>query len=56
MIDIFHGPDLQPGHSVEGPALIEEATTTVLIGHGDRLTVDRANNFVVEFTDRIPTA
>lgn len=51
-IDVFNGSDLQVGHSIIGPALIEEATTTILIGPKDRLTVDDANNFLIEFLDR----
>ena len=52
LIDVFTGADLGIGHTVEGPALIEEATTTILIDHGDRLTVDNANNFVIEFSGK----
>lgn len=32
---------LRPGHVVEGPALVEERETTVLVGPGARLEVDR---------------
>lgn len=48
-ISVYDGRDLEPGHVLTGPALIEEETTTVLIGPDDRLRVDEANNFVVEF-------
>jgi N-methylhydantoinase A len=54
-IDIFQGNDLVPGHRIDGPALVEEATTTIFIGRNDRLTVDDANNFVIEFMDRDQT-
>jgi len=32
--------DLQPGHSLTGPAIIEAETTTVLVDTGDRVTVN----------------
>ena len=54
-IDVFSGSDLRVGHTIKGPALIEEATTTILIDHGDRLRVDDANNFVIEFSDKAPS-
>ena len=31
---------LQPGHSLEGPAIVEAETTTVIVGAGDRVTVN----------------
>jgi N-methylhydantoinase A len=51
-IDVFSGSELEVGHAITGPALIEEATTTILIGDGDRITVDDANNFLIEFIDK----
>ena len=45
---VYRGVDLKPGHSVGGPAIVDEKTTTVLVGSGDRLVVDRASNFVIE--------
>lgn len=47
--DIFAGADLAPGAEVIGPALIEEATTTVVVGPGDRLRVDAFDNFIIDF-------
>jgi N-methylhydantoinase A len=44
-VSVFDGADLAPGHRVLGPALIEAATTTVLVGLGDVLDVDGAGNF-----------
>ena len=32
--------DLQPGHTLTGPAIIEAETTTVLIDTGDCVTVN----------------
>ena len=37
---ILDGSALHPGQRVDGPAIVNEATTTVLIGAGDRLTAD----------------
>jgi N-methylhydantoinase A len=42
---IFTGESLAPGHSVHGPALVEERTTTVLVGATDTLEVDATGNF-----------
>lgn len=39
---------LKPGMSVEGPALIEEHESTVVIGAGDRVTVDERLNLIAE--------
>ncbi|MCW5747752.1 MAG: hydantoinase/oxoprolinase family protein [Alphaproteobacteria bacterium] len=44
---VYAGADLQPGHRVEGPAIVEEATTTVFVGARDVLTVDVAGNFEI---------
>ena len=32
--------DLKPGQGLEGPAIVEAETTTVVINTGDRLTVN----------------
>ncbi len=45
---IFDGAALRPGHRIAGPAIIEEATTTLLIGSGDTLTVTGAGNYLIE--------
>ena len=42
---IYAGADLWPGHVLQGPLVVEEATTTVFAGPRDRLTVDTAGNF-----------
>ena len=44
---ILDGSALHPGQRVDGPAIVNEATTTVLIGAGDRLAVDAAGNFMI---------
>ena len=42
---VYAGSTLIPGHAFDGPAIIEEHTTTVCIGPRDRLTVDDSGNF-----------
>jgi hypothetical protein len=32
---------------LNGPALIEESNTTILIGIGDRMEIDASNNFFI---------
>ena len=44
---VYAGSDLKPGHELDGPLLVEEQTTTVFVGVGDRLQVDAADNFVI---------
>ena len=44
---IYDGDQLRPGQKVDGPALIDERNTTILIGRRDNLEVDAANNFVI---------
>jgi N-methylhydantoinase A len=39
-VDIYALDGLRPGHAVEGPAIIEAETTTVVINAADRLTVN----------------
>lgn len=39
---------LKPGMSVDGPALIEEHESTVVVGAGDRVTVDDRLNLIAE--------
>ncbi len=46
---IYRGADLSHGQGFVGPAIIEEATTTILVGPGDRVTVDALNNYMVTF-------
>ena len=45
--DVYAGADLWPGHSLPGPLLVEEQTTTMVVGPRDRLEVDTANNYVI---------
>ena len=39
-IPVYAFEQLQPGHSLEGPAIIEAETTTVLVDTGDRVSVN----------------
>ncbi len=45
---VHDGRHLGIGARVTGPAIIEEQTTTVLLGPGDALVVDRAGNFMID--------
>lgn len=44
---IYRGADLGPGQRLVGPAVIDEDTTTLLVGVGDHLAVDDAGNYVL---------
>lgn len=46
--NIHDGTRLRAGDEIMGPAIIEEQTTTVLLGPDDRLEVDAAGNFLIE--------
>ncbi len=46
-VAVYSGFDLAPGHRVAGPAMVEEMTTTVLVGADDELEIDGANNFLI---------
>ncbi|MEZ5262478.1 MAG: hydantoinase B/oxoprolinase family protein [Acidimicrobiales bacterium] len=48
---VYAGRDLSPGARVAGPAIVEEATTTVVLGPVDELAVDRGGNFVLELLE-----
>jgi N-methylhydantoinase A len=45
---IYDHGRLQPGNSIPGPAIIEAATTTVVIPPGFEAMVDRIHNIVIE--------
>ena len=49
-VPVYEGDNLRPGSRIVGPAIINEQTTTTLIGIGDRLLVDAADNFVIDLT------
>ena len=45
---IYAGAALRPGHELTGPAIVDEATTTLLVGVGDRLRVTASGNYLIE--------
>jgi N-methylhydantoinase A len=45
---VFDGDALRPGHSVRGPAIVEEPFTTIVVYPKQRATVDRFGNYVIE--------
>ncbi|MCP5154807.1 MAG: hydantoinase/oxoprolinase family protein [Ectothiorhodospiraceae bacterium] len=51
---VYEGSALAPGNEIPGPALIEERTTTILVGPQDHLTVNGAGDYriVLESTGR----
>jgi len=46
-VPIYDGRILKPGMKVKGPAIVEEAATTILILPENRLFVDRWNNYEI---------
>jgi N-methylhydantoinase A len=48
-LPVYGAGQLAPGHVINGPAVIDEATTTILLGSGDLLRVDPTGNFLVTF-------
>ena len=47
LVPIYEGSQMGPGQKLDGPALIEEKNTTILIGVGDRLEIDANDNFLI---------
>jgi N-methylhydantoinase A len=52
--DIYPGRDLLPGMKIVGPAVIEEATTSIVVGSQDICVVDAFDNFMITFPNRRP--
>lgn len=46
-IPVYDGTILKPRQQLVGPAVIEEATTTIFVGPGDRVTMTDAGNYHV---------
>ncbi len=46
-VPVFAGERLEPGHGVEGPAIIEEAHTSVVLFPGDRCTLRHDGTYVI---------
>ena len=51
-VPVYDGNQLRPGQNLDGPALIEERNTTILIGHRDHLEVDAGDNFLISVAAR----
>lgn len=49
----FEGDALQFGDTIDGPALVESSTTTVIVPQGSRLEVDSRSNFLIHI-DHMP--
>nr|WP_256476274.1 hydantoinase/oxoprolinase family protein [Siccirubricoccus soli] len=49
---VFAGQALLPGHRVAGPAIVEEGTTTLIVGAGEELSVTRAGNYLIPAVER----
>jgi len=47
-VPVFDGITLEPGHELSGPALIEERTTTLLVGVGDIARIDAHGNYLID--------
>jgi N-methylhydantoinase A len=48
---VYSGDDLAPGHVLFGPLVVEEQTTTIFAGPGDRLEIDRAGNYLIQLRE-----
>lgn len=46
-VPVYDGADLRPGCRLDGPLLIEERTTTAIVGPDDVLEVDARDDFLV---------
>jgi N-methylhydantoinase A len=53
-VRVYAGADLRVGQSVPGPAIVEEATTTVVVGAGDVLSVDPYRNYAIALAEALP--
>lgn len=47
-VAVFAGPELRFGHRLQGPAIIEEPFTTVVLHPGDRARLDRWGNYWID--------
>ena len=47
----YHGENLMPGMTVEGPAIIDEPTTTIVVYPGSRARVTELHNYLLEVGD-----
>ena len=49
-VPVYSGAELQPGCVLEGPCVIEERTTTILVNAGDKLRVDPSDTLIIEIS------
>jgi len=47
-VPVFKGTSLAPQMLIDGPAIVEESTTTILVGARDRLSVTGGGNYIIE--------
>ena len=45
---IYLGRNLRPGAVIEGPAIVEEPTTTIVVDPGTRTRLSAGGNFILE--------
>lgn len=55
-VPVYDGALLAPGDRINGPAVIEEATTTIFIGTGDSLCLTDAGNYLVDISSEAETS
>jgi len=48
VVPVFNESSLAPRVLIDGPAIVEETTTTILVGARDRLRVTAAGNYIIE--------
>ena len=51
-VPVYRGNDLEPGATIQGPAIVEEATTTVLVPEDAEAVIDPLGNYRVTFLVR----
>ena len=47
----FHGEDLAPGIAIDGPAIIDEPTTTIVVYPRSRARVTEMHNYLLEIAE-----
>jgi N-methylhydantoinase A len=55
-VPVYDGPSLYPGHALAGPLVVEDTTTTILVGAADRLRVDASDTLIIEIGDEAALA
>ncbi|MEQ8347336.1 MAG: hydantoinase/oxoprolinase family protein [Sneathiellaceae bacterium] len=50
-VRVYAGAALEPGHRLDGPLIVEEQTTTIVVGPADILEVDRFGNYLIHLPD-----